>query len=91
MTGEGTYIDALASISQEKITVVLVNYDEQNANTELVPVMLTNLNPGTYTLTLHYLEGNSVTIPNIKAADGLLKRTILMKQNTVIAFELMKE
>jgi hypothetical protein len=91
LTGEGTYIDALASISQEKITVVLVNYDEQNANTELVPVMLTNLNPGTYTLTLHYLEGNSVTIPNIKAADGLLKRTILMKPNTVIAFELMKE
>jgi xylan 1,4-beta-xylosidase len=90
VAGEGTYVSALASISPEKTTVVLVNYDEDNKNTELVPVTLTNLEEGSYTLTISYLEGNTVTIPHIAVTDEL-RRDILMKANTVIALELKKE
>jgi len=91
VNGEGIYIDALASTSPEKTTVVLVNYDENNKNTELVPVTLTNLNPGKYTITMYYLGGNPISIPNIQVTNRKLRRDILMKPNTVIAFELTKE
>lgn len=91
VNGEGTYVNALASISSEKITVVLVNYDENNKNTELVPVTLINLDSGDYTLTIHYLEGNSVTVSHVSSVNGQIRRDILMKPNTVIGVELVKE
>ncbi len=86
--GEGTYVSALASVSPEKIAIVLVNYDAQNKNNEMVPVTLTGLNPGTYNLTIHYLESNTVTIPNVTPVNGELRRDILMIPNSVIALEL---
>ncbi len=90
VNGEGTYITALATRSDEKTAIILVNYDESNKNTELVPITLTNLDNGTYTLTIHYLEGNPVTIPNIQVTRHTLRRDILMNPNTVIALELTK-
>ncbi len=90
VNGEGTYVNSLATISSEKIVITLVNYDEQNKNTELVPVTLTGLANGQYTIIVHYLEGNSVMIPNVKVLGNQLRRDILMKPNTVIAIELTK-
>lgn len=89
--GEGTYVNALATVSPEKITVILVNYDENNRNAELVPVTFNNLAPGAYTVSIYYLEGNSATIPNVEVTNGTLRRDILMKPNTVIAIELSKQ
>ncbi len=91
VSGKGTYISVLATSSEEKITIILVNYDEENKNTELVPVTLTNLDQGTYTIIIHYLEGNSVTIPNVQTTSNQIRRDILMKPNIVIALELIKE
>lgn len=89
--GEGTYINALATRSDEKTAIILVNYDEDNKNTELVPVTLTNLDNDTYSVTIHYLEGNPVTIPNIQVTNRTLRRDILIRPNTVIALELIKK
>jgi len=91
VTGEGSHVSALASNSEEKITAVLVNYDEDNKNTELVPLTLINLENGKYTITITYLEGNSVTIPHISVTNNQLRRDILMKPNTVIGLEIKKE
>ncbi len=87
VNGEGTYVSSLASVAPGKTTVVLVNYDLQNRNTELVPVTLTNLEPGDYQLNISYLEGNTITIPTVTPVNGQLRRDILMKPNTVITLE----
>lgn len=89
--GEGTNVSALASTSTNKTTVVLVNYDQDNQNTELVPITFTNLTNGTYALTFTYLEGTTTTIKNIIVDGGELQKSILMPANTVVAVELRRE
>jgi len=89
VNGEGSHVSALSSVSEEKTTAVLVNYDEDNKNTELVPLTFTNLKNGQYTITINYLEGNSVTIPNVSTTNNQLRRDILMKPNTVIGLEII--
>lgn len=91
VSGEGTYVSAIATSSNEKTTLILVNYDEENKNTELVPVTLTNLDRGMYTITIHYLESDPITIPNIVVTNNTLRRDILMTPNSVIALELTKK
>ncbi|MBI3366715.1 hypothetical protein HY041_03755 [Candidatus Roizmanbacteria bacterium] len=88
--GEGTYISALATLSDNKTAIILVNYDEDNKNIELTPVTLTNLDNDIFTITIHYLEGDHITIPNVQVTNRTLRRDILMQPNTVIALELSK-
>ncbi len=88
VNGEGTYVKALASTTENKTVVVLVNYDKDNKDTELVPVTLSGLHSGSYTLNLHYLAGSDVTINGVQVKNGVFKRDILMQPNTVVALEL---
>lgn len=49
--GEGTYVSGLASISENKINLILINYDINEKNIEAVPVRFKNLEDGKYKLT----------------------------------------
>lgn len=89
--GEGTFVRALASKADETITLILVNYDEKNKNTESVPVTFDGLANGAYSLTINYLEGNTVSIDNIDVTNHQFQRQILMVPNTVIALQLRKK
>ncbi len=89
--GEGTFISVLASASSHKIVIILTNYDIDNRNTELVPVTLTNLENGLYTLNISFLEGDTITIPNINISNYQLRRDVLMRPNAVVALELKKQ
>ncbi len=88
--GEGTYINAMATSNGNTITAVLVNYDERNQNTELVPVHIINVPNGTYSLTFNYLDGNTTAIPSVVIKNQALTRSVLMVPNTVIALQLTK-
>lgn len=90
--GEGTFVKALASSSQNIINLVIVNYDQNNNNTEAVPLTFYNLEPGTYTMKTIYLDGRTIPIRNISIpSGGTLQRTIIMPPNMVVAVELKKE
>lgn len=86
--GEGSLITALASTSSRKTTVVLVNYDSDNKNVELVPLTITGIDNGNYTMTLTYLQGTTTNIKDLKVENNQLQRSILMPVNTVVAVEL---
>ncbi len=89
--GEGTFTKGIATYSPEKITLILVNFDQSNNNTEMVPTTFTNLTPGTYSLTLQYLYGEPTTFADIVVAGDELRRNILMPPNMVIALELRRQ
>jgi len=79
VSGEGTWVKALASRNFQTITAVLVNYDPSNVHTELVPVTYTNLDPGRY-----YFVQTEV------GNDGILIKKIYLSANSVVSLELTK-
>lgn len=89
VTGEGTHVSAIATYTPKKKSMVLVNYDLADDNTELVPVTFDNLDNGLYQLKMSYLEGNSTIIDNIEVTDNRLQKNFLMKPNSVLALELL--
>lgn len=91
VTGEGTYVRAIASIKGNKITLILVNFDENNSNTELVPVTFSNLTPGNYRLSIRTLNNLEPTVSSFAVGDTQLQRSILMPPNMVAAVELVRE
>lgn len=90
--GEGSNVSAIASINEEKIALVLTNYDEFGRNYEAVPVVFKNLDKINYKLTKKYLDGRSEISLNLKPENGELRfnneRSIIMQPNTIIALEL---
>ena len=90
--GEGTFVKALASRSENVVNVILVNYDQNDRNTELVPITFYNLEPGSYAMNTIYVDGKTISVRNISIpAGGTLQRSITMPKNMVVAVELIKE
>ncbi len=90
VTGEGTFVRAIASNEKNKTTLVLVNYDQDNRNTEMVPVSFVNLIPGNYTIIETNLEGKTVTT-NQLIDNYILNKSIIMSANSVVVIELIKQ
>jgi len=90
--GEGSNVSAIASINEEKITLVLTNYDDSGRNYEAVPVVFKNLDKSNYKLTKKYLDGRSEISLNLKPVNTELKldneKSIIMEPNTIVALEL---
>ncbi|OGK08516.1 hypothetical protein A2767_05460 [Candidatus Roizmanbacteria bacterium RIFCSPHIGHO2_01_FULL_35_10] len=89
--GEGTFVKGLASTYENVINIILVNYDQNNKNTEAVPITFNNLSAGTYTMNTVYIDGRIIPVKNIKIPGGTLQRSIIMPPNMVVAVELIKE
>ena len=92
--GEGSDVSAIASISEEKIALILTNYDESGRNYEAVPVVFKNLDGARYSLKKTYLDGRSETMLNLQPINGEIRlweeRSIVMQANTIVALELVK-
>ena len=89
VTGEGTYVKAIASSSYNKTSIVVVNFDENNQNTELVPLTITNLSPGSYQIVETRLDDKPISV-KINLADSTLKKSILLPPNSVVTIEITK-
>ncbi|PJB87952.1 hypothetical protein CO083_04285 [Candidatus Roizmanbacteria bacterium CG_4_9_14_0_8_um_filter_34_12] len=87
LSGEGTFVTGLASINSEHTSVLLVNYDLDNRNTESVPVTFTKLFNGNYSLSITYLDGNIINY-NFKAVSGQVTKEILMPPNSIVSVKL---
>jgi len=62
VTGEGTWVTAIASLRDSVIRVLLINFHPDGNHSENVPVTFTGLTPGQYTLRHHQLLGADATI-----------------------------
>jgi len=87
--GEGTYVSALASLSYNRVNLVLVNFDPQEKNIEMVPIMIKNLSNGEYYFKKTNLLGQE-TKEKITVNANQLKTTLLMIPNSIWAIQLEK-
>lgn len=88
ISGEGTFVRALAAKSDSAVNVILSNYDIENRNTENVPVTFSGLTPASYTLKYNYpLSGNSGSY-EIITTTGQLEKQFIMLPNTIVELEL---
>src|SRR3989339_305136 len=94
VSGEGSNISAIASKTEEKISLILTNYDESGRNYEAVPVLFKNLDGTNYKLTKKYLDGRTEISLNLKPVNGEIKfdqeKSIIIVTNTIVAIELIK-
>jgi hypothetical protein len=92
--GEGSYVRAIASVNEEKVSLILTNYDIENKNTELVPITFQGLKEGRYQLTKKYLDGRSETQLGLIPINGKIilsqEKGQLMTPNSVVLLELKK-
>ncbi|GAB4218662.1 MAG: hypothetical protein Fur009_0580 [Candidatus Microgenomates bacterium] len=92
--GEGTYVSAFASINENKISVILTNYDLAEKNFEAVPVTFKNLDGKKYKLIKKYLDGRVETQLNVLPINGQIsltaEKSIIMPANNIILIELEK-
>ncbi|MBI5123462.1 hypothetical protein HZA75_06415, partial [Candidatus Roizmanbacteria bacterium] len=92
--GEGSNVSAIASENEEKIVLILTNYDQSGHNYEAVPVVFKNLDGISYNLTKKYLDGRSETMLNLQPISSEIRleadKAIIMPANTVVALELVK-
>lgn len=91
--GEGTYVTGLSSKSDEKISLILTNYDERGSNTEAVPIVFKNLPQSNYSIVKTFLNGQKSTDLNIFPINGEISLTgdksIIMPPNSIISLELI--
>jgi hypothetical protein len=92
--GEGSNVSAIASKTEEKIVLILTNYDESGRNYEAVPVSFKDLDGTKYNLTKRYPDGRSDTMLNVQPVNAEIRLTgekaIVMPANTIVSLELAK-
>lgn len=89
LTGEGSWVSGFASVSTDVIRILLVNFDPEGSHTETVPVSVTGLEPGTYTVKQHFLLGKN-TEATLPVDQSTLTTQIIMTPQTVVLLEISK-
>lgn len=87
LTGEGSWVTALSSVSNGVIRVLLVNFDPNGNHSETVPITLIGMQPGSYTVRQRFLLGRDVT-NTIEASDTTLNSQIYMTAQSVAIVEI---
>ncbi|MFZ5844992.1 MAG: hypothetical protein ACOY0S_00805, partial [Patescibacteria group bacterium] len=90
LSGEGTWVTALATMQDKTVRVLLVNFDAGGAHSENVPVTFTNLDPGNYTYRERFLFGRDVSLREAISGNSLSKKVYLPAQSIAI-LELTKQ
>lgn len=89
LTGEGTWVTALATKQGTITRIMLVNYDATGNHTETVPVTIQNLPNGTYAYTQHYLDGkDKPPVSQESVTEGVLTKQLLMPAQALVLIEL---
>jgi xylan 1,4-beta-xylosidase len=90
ISGEGTYVSALASKLEDEISVVLSNFDMSGSNTENVPVTFSGLTPSSYQLSYIYALNKTMGKYDLVTTDGTLSKSFLMSPNSILVIKLQK-
>ncbi len=88
LMGKGSFVKALATRSDEKHwQVMLVNYDPAGKNSETVPVTLSSLSPGEYTVTFTSLTRGK-RVQKITAQNSSLTFSVPLSPYEVVLAEI---
>ncbi len=87
VTGEGTWVRAIAAQTATSYQAVISNYDSKSNHSELVPVTFINLTPGEFILTQTGLNGQT-SKTQIATTEAILQSQIPMTPNSAIFLEL---
>lgn len=89
-TGGNSFVSALATKQNERIAVLLVNFDNSGNHSEVTTVNFTKLINGSYTYRQHFLRGQDVTLTEA-VSENTLTKSILMPAQSVAVIELTKK
>lgn len=89
LTGEGSWVTALASQRDNVIRVLMVNFDNAGNHVEAVPVAFNGLENGNYKFTINYLFGQDVT-KTVTAANNSYSEKIYMPAESIAILQLTK-
>jgi beta-xylosidase len=87
LTGQGTWVKAIAARKDRATQVLITNYDPEGRNTETVPVIFDNVEPGSFTLTQTFMGRSAQTIP-LATDSARLRYNLPMSPNSVALLEL---
>lgn len=89
LSGEGSWVKAIAAKEDDNLQLYLVNYDSRESHWERVPVIVKNLSPGTYKMLKEGLDG-SVEERIIEINSGTWSGEVLMSPNQVVRLTFSK-
>ncbi len=87
VTGEGTWVTAIAAQNAQSYQVLVSNYDSSSAHSEIVPVTFLNLTPGQFILKQTTLDGNT-SQEEMATSESVLQKTLPLAPNTAVLLEL---
>ncbi len=90
VSGEGSWVTGFASVRDNVMRLMLVNFDQAGTHSENVPVMFTNLSAGTYTWRERFLFGRDAKFTETVKEDGTVTRQIFMPAQSVAIVELTR-
>lgn len=89
--GEGTYVSGIATYDASGvIRVMAVNYDEVGKHSEVFPLSIVGVSPGTYLVKEEYLSGRSLT-SDINVIGGSLRRDISLNESDGVLLTITKK
>lgn len=90
LSGEGSWVSAFASVSNNIVRVLLVNFDPIGSHSENVPVSVSGLPDGTYSVRQRFLLGRDVTT-SVDTQNTTLQTTVFMSAESVAIVEISKK
>ncbi len=89
LEGEGTWVSTLATKEENKIQVLVVNYDPQNNHYETPPITLENIEPGNYLFRQSRFQGKT-TASREKIESITLTKKLILPPNSAVLLEWIK-
>lgn len=89
LLGEGSWVQGIATVRDNIIRVMLINFNHESNKSENVPVTFNKLAPGNYAYRERFLLGRNVTF-NESVTDTSLVKQVFMPANSVAILELEK-
>lgn len=95
VSGEGSFVKAIAAREENRYQLLLINYDRRSLHSESVPISWQNLSPGQYQLRQAALDINHPVLETtstiiINLTTTSLNQQFLMLPNSLLLLELTK-
>lgn len=87
VSGEGTWVQAIAAQTPTSYQVLVVNYDPAGSHSEVVPVTFLGLTPGKFLLQKTLLDGQT-SRQQVATDASVLQQTVPLTPNTAVLLEL---
>ncbi len=88
--GKGTWVKALATRRENTIEMLVSNYDPFGSHVESVPLTFNNVQPGSYTLEITDIGGQTRQVP-LGTTANVLSTELFMAANSVVYLRLLPQ